>query len=105
MFIEVESMSGMIKADALLPGARGGETSVRGRVTVLLALFVTGYATFINLYVTQPLLPQFRQIFHASELKVSLTVSTAVLAVALAAPLVGLLADTLGRKRVIVAAM
>ena len=72
---------------------------------VLFALFVTGYATFVNLYVTQPLLPQFREIFHASELMVSLTVSAPVLAVALAAPLVGLLADTLGRKRVIIAAM
>jgi predicted MFS family arabinose efflux permease len=36
---------------------------------------------------------------------VSLTVSAAVLAVALTAPLVGLLADSVGRKRVIVAAM
>lgn len=72
---------------------------------VLFALFVTGYATFVNLYVTQPLLPQFREIFHASELMVSLTVSAPVLAVALAAPLVGLLADALGRKRVIIAAM
>ena len=76
-----------------------------GRFGVLLALFVTGYATFINLYVTQPLLPQFREIFDASELMVSLTISAPVLAVALAAPLVGLLADALGRKRVIIAAM
>lgn len=80
--------------------AQGG-----GRFGVLLALFVTGYATFINLYVTQPLLPQFREIFDASELMVSLTISAPVLAVALAAPLVGLLADALGRKRVIIAAM
>ena len=84
---------------------RAGENSAGSRVGVLIALFVTGYATFINLYVTQPLLPQFREIFHASELMVSLTVSAPVLAVALAAPLVGLLADALGRKRVIVAAM
>ena len=84
-------------------GSRKG--SVEKHIGVLLALFVTGYATFINLYVTQPLLPQFRDIFHASELIVSLTVSAPVLAVALAAPLVGLLADSLGRKRVIVAAM
>lgn len=82
-----------------------GENSAGSRVGVLIALFVTGYATFVNLYVTQPLLPQFREIFHASELMVSLTVSAPVLAVALAAPLVGLLADALGRKRVIVAAM
>lgn len=77
----------------------------RGRAGVLLALFITGFATFVNLYATQPLLPRFRQIFQSSELLVSLTVSAPVLAVALAAPLIGLLADALGRKRVIVAAM
>jgi MFS family permease len=75
------------------------------RAGTLLALFATGFATFVNLYVTQPLLPRFREIFHASELLVSLTVSAPVLAVALAAPFVGILADRLGRKRVIVAAM
>ena len=26
------------------------------------ALFVTGFATFINLYATQPLLPRFREL-------------------------------------------
>lgn len=77
----------------------------RSRAGALLALFITGFGTFVNLYVTQPLLPQFRELFGASELLVSLTVSAPVLAVALAAPLVGLLADTVGRKRVIVAAM
>ncbi len=86
-------------------GTGCGETPVSSRAGVLIALFVTGYATFVSLYVTQPLLPQFREIFHASELMVSLTVSAPVLAVALVAPLVGLLADALGRKRVIIAAM
>ncbi len=76
-----------------------------GRAGVLTALFVTGFATFVNLYATQPLLPGFREIFHASELRVSLTVSAPILAVALAAPFLGLLADSLGRKRVIVASM
>jgi predicted MFS family arabinose efflux permease len=70
-----------------------------------MALFITGFATFVNLYSTQPLLPRFREIFHASELMVSLTVSAPILAVALSAPLLGLLADSLGRKRVIVASM
>jgi predicted MFS family arabinose efflux permease len=76
-----------------------------GRLGVLAALFVTGFATFVNLYSTQPLLPQFREIFRASELQVSRTVSAPILAVALAAPLLGVLADSLGRKRVIVASM
>ncbi len=69
------------------------------------ALFLTGIAAFLGLYATQPLLPEFRQIFGASELMVSFTVSAPVLAVALAAPFLGLLADTVGRRRVIVTAM
>jgi predicted MFS family arabinose efflux permease len=71
----------------------------------LSALFLAGGATFIGLYATQPLLPEFRQIFGASELMVSLTVSAPILAVALAAPFLGLLADAVGRRRVIVIAM
>jgi MFS transporter, YNFM family, putative membrane transport protein len=69
------------------------------------ALFLAGVAAFIGLYATQPLLPEFRQIFGASELMVSLTVSAPILAVALAAPFLGLLADAVGRRKVIVAAM
>ena len=75
------------------------------RLGVLTALFISGFGTFLPLYATQPLLPQFRQLFGASELMVSLTVSAPVLAMALTAPLIGLLADAVGRKRVIVAAM
>ena len=69
------------------------------------ALFLTGFGAFICLYATQPLLPEFRQIFGASELMVSLTVSAPILAVAFAAPFLGLLADAVGRRRVIVIAM
>ena len=75
------------------------------RLGTLTALFVTGFGTFVNLYATQPLLPQFREHFGATELLVSLTVSAPVLAVALTAPLIGLVADAVGRKRIIVAAM
>lgn len=71
----------------------------------LVALFIAGFTTFVNLYVTQPLLPEFRQIFHASELWVSLTITAPVLAVALTAPILGLMADSVGRKRVIIAAL
>lgn len=78
---------------------------LQNRAGLLLALFLTGFGTFLNLYETQPLLPRFRELFHASELRVSLTVTAPVLAVALMAPLIGLLADAIGRKRVIVTAM
>ena len=82
-----------------------GGTRARGRAGILVALFIAGFTAFLNLYATQPLLPQFRHFFHASELLVSLTISGPVLAVALTASVIGLAADTLGRKRVIIAAM
>ncbi len=85
--------------------AASSQALAPSRGAVLLSLFVAGFATFLNLYATQPLLPEFRQLFGASELMVSLTVSGPVLAVALTAPLLGILADALGRKRVIVTAM
>jgi predicted MFS family arabinose efflux permease len=83
-------------ATAAIPQRRAG---------VAPALFAMGIATFLPLYATQPLLPVFRQVFQASELLVSLTVASTVLAVALTAPITGLLADRLGRKRVMVASM
>ena len=79
--------------------------AVRCRAGVLPALFALGVATFLPLYATQPLLPVFRQVFHASELLVSLTVAGPILAVALMAPVTGLLAERLGRKRVMVASL
>ncbi len=74
-----------------------------GRATgTVVAVTLVGFCAFLNLYATQPLLPMFRREFNASEVIVSLTVSAAVLGVALAAPIMGLLADRIGRKRVIV---
>ncbi len=68
----------------------------------MVAVMLAGACTFLNVYTTQPLLPLFRHIFHASEMAVSLTVSATTLAIALAAPLAGLLAERFGRRRVIV---
>ncbi len=69
------------------------------------ALFVIGFGSYLNLNAVQPLLPLFRQVFQASEIQASLTVSASALAVALTAPLAGVVADRLGRKRIIVASM
>ena len=87
------------------PHAKLNQLATPSRRGLLLALFMMGFGTFLNVYATQPLLPEFRQLFHASELLVSLTVSATVLAVALGAPIIGALADSIGRKRVIVTAM
>lgn len=66
------------------------------------ACMLAGLCTFLNMYDTQPLLPYLRRLYHCSEIAVSFTVSATILAVALAAPLVGLLAESVGRKKVIV---
>jgi YNFM family putative membrane transporter len=71
----------------------------------LLAIALCGFCPFLAVYVTQPLLPLLAQAFSASVNAVSITVTATTLAVALTAPLVGLLADALGRKRVIVIAI
>jgi predicted MFS family arabinose efflux permease len=69
------------------------------------ALAACGCSAFIDMYATQPLLPEFRHIFASSEAGVSLTVTATTFGCAVAAPLVGSLADSIGRKRVIVTAI
>jgi len=70
-----------------------------------LAIALSGLCAFINLYATQPLLPLFARDFGASPAAVSLTIGASTLAVALGAPFVGVVADVLGRKRIIAGAM
>ena len=71
----------------------------------VMSVMIAGACTFLNVYCTQPLLPFFQHVFNASEFSVSLTVSAVTLAVAITAPFVGLFAETIGRKRVIVPAL
>lgn len=63
---------------------------------------VAGFCSFLQMYSTQPLLPMLTEIFHATKIAVSMTVTLAGLGVAVAAPFAGILADRIGRKRVIV---
>jgi len=72
---------------------------------MIFAATIAGACTFLNVYCTQPLLPFFQRLFHASEVEVSLTVGAVTLSVALMAPLIGLAAETLGRKKIIVLAL
>jgi predicted MFS family arabinose efflux permease len=67
-----------------------------------IATMLAGVCTFLNVYCTQPLLPLLRETFHASELAVSLTVSSTIFATALTAPIIGMIAERRGRKKVIV---
>jgi len=69
------------------------------------AVTLCGVCAFLQLYCTQPLLPLFTTLFHASKTGVGLTVSAATLGVALSAPVFGALTERLPRKRVIVASL
>ena len=67
-----------------------------------LPVILAGSAAFLNLYETQPLLPLLTRTFHASTFQVGLTITATTVAVALTAPVIGRLADTIGLRRVIV---
>jgi YNFM family putative membrane transporter len=64
-------------------------------------IVLAGFTAFLGLYATQPLLPLLMEVFHATPVAVSLTVTVSTMAVAIAAPGAGRLADSIGRKRVI----
>jgi predicted MFS family arabinose efflux permease len=70
-----------------------------------LAVGLAGYCAFINLYSPQSILPLLSREFGASAAEVSSIITVSTLAVAVTAPFTGTVADVLGRKRVIVAAM
>ncbi len=70
-----------------------------------IAVILCGLCSFLDLWATQSLLPMLAQELHATPVAVSFTVSMPPLAIALVAPWTGVVADVLGRKRVIVAAM
>lgn len=71
----------------------------------VLAVFLCGLLAFLDLYATQPLLPLLQRLFDASKGAVGLTVSASTLGVAISAPMVGLLAERLSRKLVIVSSI
>lgn len=66
------------------------------------AVVICGVCAFVDMYCTQPLLPMFVQLFHASKGAAGLTVSSTTLGVAVAAPFVGSYAERHNRKNVIV---
>jgi len=68
----------------------------------VLPVVLAGFTAFLNLYATQPLLPLLMRVFNATHFAVSLTVTASTMGVAIAAPIVGRLADLIGRQRVII---
>ena len=70
-----------------------------------LAVAATGFCVFLNLYAPQSLLPSLASEFGVGATAISTVITASTLAIALTAPFTGAIADVLGRKRVISAAM
>src|SRR5579864_2893065 len=70
-----------------------------------LAIATTGFCTFLNLYAPQALLPELAREFGVGAREISAMITAGTLAIALTAPFTGAVADVLGRKRLITAAM
>jgi YNFM family putative membrane transporter len=70
-----------------------------------LAIATAGFCAFVNLYTPQALLPELSQEFGVSAGESSWLMTAGTGAIALTAPFTGVLADMVGRKRLITAAM
>jgi MFS transporter, YNFM family, putative membrane transport protein len=70
-----------------------------------IAVSIAGFCTFLNLYSPQALLPMLSREFGVGAADISTIMTASTLAIALTAPFTGAVADVLGRKRVITAAM
>jgi MFS transporter, YNFM family, putative membrane transport protein len=69
------------------------------------AVALSGFCAFLNLYSPQALLPELSRQFGASPAEVGGIMFASTFAVAMTAPLTGAVADALGRKRVITSAL
>ena len=69
-----------------------------------IAVAAAGFATFLNLYTPQAILPDIALAFGVELTRGGLALTLPLLAVAVVAPVAGAISDRLGRKRVIVAA-
>ena len=74
--------------------------SGRRRAAVVLA----GFATFLNLYTPQAILPLIAAAFGVDVADTGLTITASLVAVAVVAPFAGAISDRVGRKRLIAAA-
>lgn len=92
-------------AAVLRPDASCDRVSVgRGSAEALTPFILAGFTAFLSLYAPQPLLPLFERVFGADHFHSSLTITATTIAVAIAAPFVGRVADVVGKRRVIVTA-
>lgn len=68
------------------------------------AVVLAGFATFLNLYTPQAILPLIAAAFEVDVADTGLTITASLVAVAVVAPFAGAISDRVGRKRLIAAA-
>ena len=68
------------------------------------AVVLAGFATFLNLYTPQAILPLIAAAFAVDVADTGLTITASLVAVAVVAPFAGAISDRVGRKRLIAAA-
>jgi len=93
----------IIRGMASPPPFTTGQAQRQSRTRTAAVVFA-GFCAFTTLFAPQPLLPMLARAFQVSPAAISLVMTVSTLAVACSAPLAGLVADRLGRKRVIVPA-
>jgi predicted MFS family arabinose efflux permease len=69
-----------------------------------IAVFAAGFVTFVNMWCTQAILPQLAAAFRVSQAQTGLTVTAPLIATAMMAPLIGMISDRFGRRRLILGA-
>lgn len=67
-----------------------------------IALYLTGLAVFIGLYLPQPILPLLARNFRVEPPVAALLISATIFGIAIASPVIGVTAERFGRKRVLV---
>jgi len=82
----------------------GGIERGGGGFALNLAVFSAGFATFVNMWCTQSILPQIASAFHVAVSRTGLVVTAPLVATALVAPLVGAISDRFGRKFLVLGA-
>src|SRR2546423_11589093 len=70
-----------------------------------IAVAIAGFCAFLNLYSPQALLPELAREFGVGAAEASAIMTAGTFAIALTAPFTGAIADVIGRKRLIAAAM
>jgi MFS transporter, YNFM family, putative membrane transport protein len=80
------------------------DSSLGTNLTLNLAVFAAGIATFVNLYCTQAILPILAKAFAVAPRHVGLTITAPLLATAMIAPVIGAISDRFGRRKLILGA-